>query len=75
MNELAIPTDEIIEGELIDGIEYCPRCGGGHGVTQGVMRCCCGEEHSPEICCACGHFHNGEGCPPGPCGDYRCCVN
>ena len=26
--------------------------------------------------CHCGHFHNGD-CPdsPGPCGDYRCCIN
>ncbi len=26
--------------------------------------------------CHCGHFHTGD-CPdsPGPCGDYRCCIN
>jgi hypothetical protein len=67
-------TEVIVEGELTDVAE-CRRCGDRHGVVHGTMRCCCGEEHSPDICCACGHFHDGESCPQAPCGDYRCCIN
>lgn len=36
------------------------------------------EEHDPEYCCGCFHFHaRGTECPRRgePCGDYRCCVN
>lgn len=65
---------EVVDGELVDVVD-CWRCGGRHGVSLGTMRCCCGEEHSPEICCACGHFHEGGPCPSTPCGDYRCCIN
>lgn len=72
MQELEIV--EVVEGELIEVAEECERCGDRHGVVHGIMRCCCGEEHSPEICCGCGHFHSGGECPQEPCGDYRCCI-
>lgn len=69
-----LEVTEVIDGELID-VAWCPRCGDGHDVAHGVMRCCCGDEHGPDFCCGCGHFHDGGGCPQSPCGDYRCCIN
>jgi hypothetical protein len=37
-----------------------------------------GDEHDPDYCCGCAHFHlRWIECPTRgePCGDYRCCVN
>jgi hypothetical protein len=38
-------------------------------------RCHCrDDDHDPEFCCNCGHFHPvGTPHPDGPCGNYLCC--
>ena len=58
-------------------LKQCKICNGQHTVEYGIMQCCCSSEHSPDLCCHCGHFHDGDtACldQGKMCSDQRCCV-
>lgn len=43
---------------------------------EAPTHCTCDDHSDDSYCCNCGHFHSSDDCPaPGPCGDYRCCIN